>query len=131
MHGGIVFYRTRMLDTLSDFYTRIAGCTLWLDQGACRIYRFGNQLLGFCAGKDADISGIITFVYDSNREVDAMWKALTDASARFVGVSVTTPPRDNETFGIYQCFATDPEGRTIEFQRFYDSHAEPVSKLNE
>ncbi|OYR80182.1 glyoxalase, partial [Halorubrum sp. E3] len=37
-----------------------------------------------------------------------------------LGDAVVKEPRANETYDIYQCFAEDPEGRTVECQVFLD-----------
>jgi hypothetical protein len=37
-----------------------------------------------------------------------------------LGTAVVEGPRYNGTYGIYQVFAHDPEGRTVEVQCFED-----------
>lgn len=118
MHGGIAFFSTTMLDELTAFYTDTVRCVVWLDQGGCRIFRFGNQLFGFCQRDAADLQGLLTFVYDTNEDVDAMYRRLAStARAR---------PRDNPDYRIYHFYAEDPEGRAIEFQRFLDPVPSPL-----
>jgi hypothetical protein len=46
--AGIVFFNTRMMDDLRDFYLNQVGMSLWVDQGGCIILEQGNMLLGFC-----------------------------------------------------------------------------------
>ena len=48
--SGIIFFSTKQLDKLNEFYINQTGCKMWLDQGACQIYKFGNMLFGFCKG---------------------------------------------------------------------------------
>ena len=109
-NGGIVFFRTTQLDTLARFYTSQVGCSLWLDQGACKIFRHGNMLFGFCRADEADIQGVITFFYPSREQVDSMYE-------RFSSIA-RDEPKMNERFNIYHFYAEDPEGRSIEFQYF-------------
>ncbi len=46
--NGIVFFKTKMLDKLRQFYVDEIGCEMWLDQGDCQIFKHGNLLFGFC-----------------------------------------------------------------------------------
>jgi len=108
--SGIIFFSTQKLSDLSDFYITRIGCELWLDQGGCRIFRFGNLLLGFCQGKDVGRDGMITFFYEKKNEVDVRYQQLQDIAA--------APPKENSKYRIYHFFAKDPEGRALEFQHF-------------
>ena len=108
--GGIVFFRTTMLDRLTDFYTGHVGCSLWLDQGACKIFRHGNMLFGFCRADEADKQGVITFFYPTQQQVDSMYERMQSIAR--------DQPKMNERFNIYHFYAEDPEGRSIEFQYF-------------
>jgi len=109
-NGGIVFFSTTELDTLTRFYSDRVGCSLWLDQGACKIFRHGNMLLGFCRGDEADKQGVITFFYPTRQQVDSMYE-------RFSSIA-REKPKMNDRFNIYHFYAEDPEGRLIEFQYF-------------
>jgi len=108
--SGIVFLKTRKPSELRDFYIKTLGCDLWLDQGGCDLFRHGNFLFGFCRGETAETQGILTFFYPSSADVDAMYEIMQNTA--------DGPPRRNERFRIYQFFAKDPEGRTLEFQYF-------------
>ncbi|MFO7843683.1 MAG: VOC family protein [Bacteroidales bacterium] len=110
--GGIVFFKTQNLQEVSRFYTGKVGCKLWLDQGGCHILQFENMLIGFCQRENADIQGMITFYYPSHDEVNQMYKQLK-------GIALSEP-KDNPDYKIYHFFAKDPEGRSIEFQYFWD-----------
>jgi len=99
-----------MPEELHAFYSQRCGMELWLDQGGCRIYRSGNLLLGFCHREAADLNGIITFFVPGPKEVDEIYQRMTDIA--------DAPPRYNPNYRIYQFFARDPEGRTLEFQSF-------------
>lgn len=108
--AGIVFYKTADIDAVDAFYTRRMNCELWLDQGACRIYSHGNMLIGFCKSEKAETQSFLTFFYSSQEEVAHKYEALKDIA--------TTEPVFNDKFNIYQFFAKDPEGRTVEVQYF-------------
>jgi len=108
--GGILFIRTADLDTLKDFYISRVGCTLWLDQGGCAIFQHGNMLLGFCHADEPEILGVYTFFYTNRNQVDVMYEKFSEIA--------DGPPRDNSKYLIYHFYATDPEGRSIEFQYF-------------
>lgn len=108
--SGIVFFKTSDLSDLEEFYTSRVGAEKWLEQEDCIILRHGNILLGFCERDETDECGIITFFYDSKSEVDRMYEELEDIA---IG-----EPEENDKYEIYQFFAQDPDGRTLEFQSF-------------
>jgi nitroreductase len=108
--SGIVFYKTRNLGEIARFYQEKIGMELWLDQGACRVLRFGGLLLGFCEGGEAETGGVITFFYDRRLGVEAMYEKMKDHAKG--------EPALNEKFRIYHFYTEDPEGRTLEFQHF-------------
>jgi len=108
--SGIIFYRTAKMEKIEKFYLSKLNFRLWLDQGKCKIFQSGNQLLGFCKSDESDTDGIITTFFDKKKKVDTMYKKLNSIAS--------CEPRENENFKIYQFFAKDPEGRTLEFQYF-------------
>lgn len=108
--SGILFLKTKDLNPLKKFYTGPMDCEIWQDQGDCIIFRHGNFLFGFCERGEIENKAMLTFFYESRDEVDRMYERLKDlAEAR---------PVDNAKYNIYQFFARDPEGRTIECQYF-------------
>ena len=109
---GIVFHGTERRDAVVEFYRERLNATVRLEQPDCTILEFDGFLFGFCERPDADNCGILTFVYPDRAGVDAAADRLGDA--------VVERPRENETYDIYQCFAEDPEGRTVECQVFLD-----------
>jgi len=110
--SGILFLKTKQLQAVRDFYQSRISCEIWRDQGDCVILRHGNFLFGFCERETVDTEGMLTFFYDSKEEVDRMYALLEPIS--------TTQPKMNARYNIYQFFATDPEGRALEFQYFAD-----------
>jgi nitroreductase len=108
--SGILFFKTRALQTVQEFYTSKIGATLWLDQKSCIILKHGNLLLGFCKSETCDKNGIITFFYPDKAGVDRTYTCLKEWA--------DTEPVTNERFLIYHFFAKDPEGRTVEAQCF-------------
>ncbi|WP_276271092.1 VOC family protein [Haloarcula litorea] len=105
---GIVFFATERHDDVVGFY-RDLGAEVWREQPDCTILRAGGFRFGFCARDRADTEGIVTFVFEDREGVDAAHESLADPG---------DPPSFNDTYDIYQCFAADPEGRTVEFQTF-------------
>ena len=111
--AGIIFFKTQHLAQIQEFYVSQLGMTMWLNQGGCIILKHGNLLLGFCEREEIENAGVITLFYESRQEVDAMYQKM---QAQALGA-----PQMNETYRIYQFFAKDPEGRTLEFQAFLHS----------
>lgn len=107
--SGIVFFRTEDRDRLSQWYVENLDAEVWLEQPGCTILNADGFRFGFCEG-EADTCGILTFVFDSKDEVDRMHDRL--------GEAVSEDPRENEKYRIYQFFAEDPDGRTVEVQTF-------------
>lgn len=106
---GIVFFRTERHDDVCAFY-RDLGAEVWREQPDCTILQAGNFRFGFCERESADLEGIVTFVYEDRAGVDDAYERLADVADE--------EPRFNGTYDIYQFFASDPEGRTVEFQTF-------------
>jgi catechol 2,3-dioxygenase-like lactoylglutathione lyase family enzyme len=99
-----------------DFYERVLGLPLVLDQGGCRIYRtVGEGFVGMCQRPDPRPAQGVIFTLVTN-EVDE-WAAHLKAH----GVELLHEPRDNDEYGIYHFFAKDPNGYLIEVQRFHDA----------
>ena len=108
--GGIVFFRTEAHDQVVEFYTGRLDATVWLEQPDCTILDFEGFRFGFCAREGAETEGTLTFVVPSREAVDAAFERLEDRAL--------DRPHDNEKYEIYQFFAEDPEGRTVEVQCF-------------
>jgi len=108
---GIVFFRTASRERVVEFYTARLGFGIWLEQEAgCTILRRDNLLLGFCDGEESETEGIVTVVVEDEAAVDGLYDDLADVARE--------PPARNEAFDIYQFFADDPDGRTVECQTF-------------
>ncbi|MFW5939529.1 MAG: VOC family protein [Halolamina sp.] len=108
--GGIVFFRTENRERVVDWYRDVVGAETWLEQPGCTILTFEGFRFGFCDGEATESEGILTFVYDDAAAVDAMHER--------VGAAADEEPHENEQYDIYQFFASDPDGRTAEFQTF-------------
>ena len=108
--NGIIFFKTQILSTLKEFYLSVTGSHLWLEQADCVIFRHGNMLFGFCQRDKVDQGGMITFFYPNREEVDRMYGKFRE--------SADSPPSVNDKYNIYHFFASDPEGRKLEFQWF-------------
>ena len=108
--SGIVFFRSRKLPELREFYVNRIGCRVWLEQADCIILRHGNFLFGFCQRDEADTGGTVTFFFDKAEDVDRAYDSHKDIAI--------SEPNHNEKYRIYNFFAKDPEGRMVEFQQF-------------
>ncbi|MHA1576641.1 MAG: VOC family protein [Candidatus Thorarchaeota archaeon] len=109
---GIIFFKTRMLDRIVQFYVSKVGMTIWLEQKDCIILQFDNMLMGFCQRETSETEGVISFDFDEKERVDEMYEQFKDLAV--------DPPSVFDKYRIYQFFAKDPEGRIIEFQSFLD-----------
>ena len=108
---GLVFFRTAARDRVVTFYTDRLEFEPWLEQAAgCTILRRDNLLLGFCGADQSETEGTVTVAVDDEAAVDTLYGDLEDVA--------DGPPTVNDAFDIYQFFATDPDGRTVEVQTF-------------
>ena len=108
--SGIVFFGTENHDDVVEFYTETMDAAVWLEQTACTILKHGNMLLGFCEREETEDCGVVTFFYGDREDVDETYDRLEDRARG--------PPVENEEYDIYQFFADDPDGRTVEVQTF-------------
>jgi len=108
--SGIVFFGTAAHDEVVEFYTDRVGAEVWLEQPDCTVLNYDNLLVGFCDRADPDLDGIVTVVVEDRATVDALHDGLGDRARE--------QPHENERYDIYQFFADDPEGRTVEVQAF-------------
>ena len=115
IESQITFLGTTDLAATADFYERVLGLELALDQGTCRIYATGEgAFVGFCqrVAKPNPEGVILTLV---TQDVDGWYELL---SAR--GVQFEKPPAQNADYQIYHCLFRDPNGYLVEIQRFED-----------
>jgi len=112
----ITFLGTDDLKKTSHFYQNILGLTLYKDQKICLIFHINNQSkIGFCEHIPVicnDKSPIITLVTE---EVDEFFHKLIKK-----GLEIVEGPKLNKMFNIYHFFFKDPNGYTIEIQKFLD-----------
>ncbi len=110
----ITFLYTADLQATDEFYQKIMGLPLAVDQGACRIYRVTPQSYwGFCAHLQEMAHPeniILTLVTPA---VDEWYQHLMSK-----GVHFESPPHTNPKFNIYHCFLRDPNNYRIEIQYF-------------
>jgi catechol 2,3-dioxygenase-like lactoylglutathione lyase family enzyme len=112
---NITFLHTNDLSETARFYDEILELPLVRDQGSCRIYKSStSSYLGFCTHLDTSSpEGIIlTLVED---DVDSWYQQLIEN-----GISIPAPPVQNSDYQIYHFFFKDPNGYTLEIQRFDD-----------
>jgi catechol 2,3-dioxygenase-like lactoylglutathione lyase family enzyme len=108
--SGVVFFGCEDYESTVEFYVEEVGAEVWLEQSACTICRYDNLLFGFCASDETETGGVLTFATEDREGVDGYYEQF-EARAR-------AKPTVNEEFDIYQFFAEDPDGRTMEFQTF-------------
>jgi catechol 2,3-dioxygenase-like lactoylglutathione lyase family enzyme len=114
----ITFLRVGDLKESAGFYGDSLGLDLVLDQGGCRIYQAGQDAyLGICrsepqSGADRSRGVIFTFVVE---DVDGWYRYLVGQ-----GLEPGEEPQVNPEYQIYHFFVQDPDGYTLEFQRFLD-----------
>ncbi|WP_435349466.1 VOC family protein [Haloarchaeobius sp. HRN-SO-5] len=108
--SGIVFFGSEDYQASASFYTDEVGASVWLEQSACTICRYDNLLFGFCDAEETETEGVLTFVTEDRTGVDEFYE-------RFAA-RAESEPSVTEAFDIYNFFATDPDGRTMEFQTF-------------
>ena len=112
----ITFLGTSNLAETSHFYQDILGLTLYKDQDVCLIFHINNQSkIGFCEHIPVvhkDKSPILTLVTEN---VDKIYSKIIEC-----GLDNIEKPRINKKFNIYHFFFKDPNGYTIEIQKFLD-----------
>lgn len=110
----ITFLGTKNLKKTSNFYQYFLGLTIYKDQKVCIIFSINNQSkIGFCEHIPViheKKSPIITFVTD---DVDKYYSNLIQK-----GLEIPERPKLNKNFDIYHFFFRDPNGYTIEIQKF-------------
>lgn len=111
---SIVFLGTDKMEETHNFMTEFLNLSLYKDQGLCRIYDLTeNSKIGFCqhmAITNQDKSPIITLIVE---DVDKYYQGLIKK-----GLDIKEKPQINEYFKIYHFFIKDPNGYTIEIQKF-------------
>jgi catechol 2,3-dioxygenase-like lactoylglutathione lyase family enzyme len=122
----ITFLSTDNLAATAEFYKRLLGLPLVLDQGTCRIYQVrAGAFLGFCERQapPADNQAVIfTLVSD---QVDEWYRHLTAHA-----VPIEKKPTLNPEYEVYHFFLRDPNGYLIEIQRFNDPRWKQVQMDN-
>lgn len=112
----ITFLGTDDLTVTSNFYKNLLGLSLYKDQGVCLIFNINSKSkIGFCEHMQiihTKKSPILTLVTE---DVDDFYNKLVKK-----GVIVPEKPKINQKFNIYHFFFEDPNGYTIEIQKFLD-----------
>jgi catechol 2,3-dioxygenase-like lactoylglutathione lyase family enzyme len=111
----ISFLPSEDLDRSADFYERVLGLSLTVDQGACRIYRVTDTaFLGVCLREpfEGPAGAVTTIVAD---DVDGWCERILAE-----GWAVRSGPQFSETYKIYHAYVDDPDGNLLEIQRFDD-----------
>jgi predicted enzyme related to lactoylglutathione lyase len=111
----ISFLPATNLTRSADFYERVMGLDLVLDQGRCRIYRVTQSAyLGVCQREPFDeVQPVITTIVSD--DVDGWYQRITAA-----GWTEVTEPEHSETYRLVHIWVKDPDGNQLEVQRFDD-----------
>ena len=109
----ITFFPCRDIDSTHEFYTKVMGFEMVLDQGACRIYQTTETaFVGFCSSAEP-ISSAGVMLTVITEDVEGWAQSIAEK-----GWPIELQPRVNERFNILQCFVRDPDGHLLEIQRF-------------
>jgi catechol-2,3-dioxygenase len=108
--GAVIFLATADLEGITSFYTETIGMEIWHTAPQVTVLRFGNLLLGMHDQGQGRVEAelLIAFTYPDRAGVDAMYPIMQDTA--------DAPPRVPEQYQVYSFFASDPEGRKLEFQ---------------
>jgi predicted enzyme related to lactoylglutathione lyase len=110
----ITFLGTNDLKSTSHFYQNILGLTLYKDQKVCLIFNINEQSkIGFCEH--------MPVVYDAKSPIITLVTENVDETYRNLikkGLEIVEGPKLNQKFNIYHFFFKDPNGYTIEIQKF-------------
>jgi lactoylglutathione lyase len=117
--ANLVFFYYKDLAAAAAFYENVLGLTLSVDQGWCKIFQITPQsFVGLVDGENGTHKPndtkpvILSFVSD---QVDD-WYAHLKAH----NVTIFKELKSHESIGVRGFMALDPEGYTLEFERFLD-----------
>ncbi len=111
----ITFLPCSNLASSRTFYTEVLGLEVIVDQGTCLIFGVTNcSYVGVCEREDLESTEgvIVTFVTD---DVDGWCDRILEA-----GGKIDSGPEHSDHYSIYHAFLHDPDGNTLEIQRFDD-----------
>lgn len=110
----IVFLPTLDLRATEEFYAERLGLVLVTRQPGCTIFRWtGCAYVGFCQKEQVPQPTESVCLTLTCSHLDDLYRWLQSQ-----GVETDGPPRHNPRYSIWQFFARDPNGYTLEFQRF-------------
>ncbi|MCK5129435.1 MAG: VOC family protein [Clostridiales bacterium] len=112
LDDNIIFFGTKDLKKVHDFYGELLGLSIYMEKDVCRLYHLpGGGKLGFCSHMEfAGTKLLITLVTD---DVDEIYDLF-----RKNGIECDAAPRVNQRFNLYHFFATDYDGYKVEIQKF-------------
>ncbi len=108
--SGIIFFKTKNLEEITNFYMNRLDIKLWLKQPLCNILQSDQFIFGFQQSDHLENEGTLTFFFKTKEEVDYYYEKLKNISLG--------KPKENEKYHIYHFFAKDPEQRMVEIQCF-------------
>jgi catechol 2,3-dioxygenase-like lactoylglutathione lyase family enzyme len=112
----ILFLGTEDLGKTADFYLKVLEFKLYKNQELCQIFSITkDSKIGFCSHMPvvcSEKSPIITLV---TTKVDEFYEKMVSND-----ILISQKPKLNNQFKIYHFFFKDPNGYTIEVQKFVD-----------
>lgn len=118
--ANVIFTYHKDLQRSCDFYERILGLKLAVDQGWCKIYQMTpHAFIGLVDHEhgthkpDPIKPVIIGFVVS---DLDGIYTHL-----QANGVTIFKPLKQHDAIGVRGFMAFDPEGYTLEFEDFLDA----------
>lgn len=108
--SGIIFFKTKSLENITNFYVQQLDHKFWLKQINCNILQSDQLLIGFLESEQVDNQAVITLFFKTKEEVDHYYEKL-----KHIALS---KPITNDKYNLYHFYAKDPENRTLEFQCF-------------
>jgi predicted enzyme related to lactoylglutathione lyase len=130
--GTIVFTYYHDLTRAADFYARILGLALVVDQGYAKIFRLTpHSFIGLVDSEKGTLKASETksvIIATATGEVDQWYEHL-----QAQGVTIFKPLKQHDTIGVRGFMALDPEGYVLEFEEFLDTerNARMVELLRE
>ncbi|HRJ25886.1 MAG TPA: VOC family protein [Fimbriimonadaceae bacterium] len=113
---SIVFLKTGDLEITRHFYEQVCGLELVLNQETCHIFQLcSTGFLGFCHSKTEIIRPEATIITLVTSEVESWHAHLRDQGCWLDG-----DPRVNPQYQILHFYTRDPNGYSVEVQKFLD-----------
>ena len=117
--GLITFFYYKDLAKAAEFYEKVMGFDLVVDQGWAKIYRVKDSALMGC------VDGNVGYHKPHEKKPVMLTVVVDDPDAWYShfkkhGVETLSEPHDDKDLGLRIFLLEDPEGYVIEIQKFYN-----------